>query len=155
VLLGIFVLSAVAAPVGGRWSDRVGRRAPAVIGSVITALGFGILWLFVAANGTTGASLAVLALLLGAVGVGFGLAGSPRQTAALESVAGGEVGMAASTYYTGRYLGGVVGASLAGLVLGGAVTAGGISLGFAILSGVATAVAIVSLGLPGQARSAR
>jgi hypothetical protein len=89
------------------------------------------------------------------VGVGFGLAGSPRQTAALESVAGGEVGMAASTYYTGRYLGGVVGASLAGLVLGGAVTAGGISLGFAILSGVATAVAIVSLGLPGQARSAR
>jgi len=155
VLLGIFVLSAVAAPIGGRWSDRVGRRAPAVIGSVITALGFGILWLYVASNGTTGASLAILALLLGAVGVGFGLAGSPRQTAALESVGGAEVGMAASTYYTGRYLGGVVGASLAGLVLGGAVTAGGISLGFAILSAVAVAVAIVSLGLPGQATVAR
>jgi EmrB/QacA subfamily drug resistance transporter len=155
VLLGIFVLSAVAAPIGGRWSDRVGRRAPAVIGSVITALGFGILWLYVTSNGTAGASLAILALLLGAVGVGFGLAGSPRQTAALESVGGAEVGMAASTYYTGRYLGGVVGASLAGLVLGGAVTAGGISLGFAILSAVAVAVAIVSLGLPGQATVAR
>jgi EmrB/QacA subfamily drug resistance transporter len=155
VLLGISGLSAVAAPIGGRWSDRVGRRAPAVIGSVITAAGLATLWLLVAPIRSPGASLAILALLLGAVGVGFGLAGSPRQAAAMESVGGREVGMAASTYYTGRYLGGVVGASLAGLVLGRVVTAGGISLGFAILSGVAAAVAIVSLGLPGQRRLAQ
>ena len=38
--------------------------------------------------------------------------------------------MAAGTYYTGRYLGGVLGASLAGAVLGRAVTAEGVSLGF-------------------------
>ena len=30
--------------------------------------------------------------------------------------------MAAGTYYTGRYLGGVVGASLAGAILGDALT---------------------------------
>lgn len=155
VLLGISGLSAVAAPIGGRWSDRVGRRAPAVIGSAVTAAGLGALWLFAGPIGLNGAALVVLAVLLGAVGVGFGLAGSPRQAAALESVAGGEVGMAASTYYTGRYLGGVVGASLAGLVLGQAATSGGVALGFAILAGVAGAVAIVSLGLPGRRRPSR
>ena len=38
--------------------------------------------------------------------------------------------MAAGTYYTGR-LGGVVGASLAGAILGAQVTAAGVSAGFA------------------------
>ena len=56
--------------------------------------------------------------LLGVVGFGMGFSGSPRQAAALESVPGDRVGMAAGTYYTGRYLGGVLGASLAGAVLG-------------------------------------
>ena len=150
VLLGISGLSAVAAPFGGRWSDRVGRRMPAVIGSAVAAAGLGGLWLLVAPMQAAGAFALVLAAVLGVVGIGFGLAGSPRQAAALESVPAGEVGMAASTYYTGRYLGGVLGASLAGLVLHEAVTAGAISIGFAILAGVAVMVALVSLALPGR-----
>jgi hypothetical protein len=62
--------------------------------------------------------------------------------------------MAASTYFTGRYLGGVLGASLAGLVLNQAVTVGAISIGFAILCGVAVMVALISLGLPSRGPSA-
>ena len=42
--------------------------------------------------------------------------------------------MAAGTYYTGRYLGGVLGASLAGAVLGAAVTGAGVTLGFGLLA---------------------
>jgi MFS family permease len=154
VLLGISGLSAVAAPFGGRWSDRVGRRAPAVIGSVIAAAGLGGLWLLVAPMQAAGAFALVLAVALGVVGIGFGLSGSPRQAAALESAPAGEVGMAASTYFTGRYLGGVLGAGLAGLVLNQAVTAGAISIGFAILCGVAAVVALISLGLPSRAQVA-
>ena len=56
------------------------------------------------------------------------------------------VGMAAGTYYTARYLGGVVGASLAGAILGARVTAPGVATGFAVLAAVGIAVAIVSLG---------
>jgi hypothetical protein len=60
--------------------------------------------------------------------------------------------MAAGTYYTGRYLGGVVGASLAGAILGAEVTPGGVSAGFAVLAGVGVGVALVSLGLSGRRR---
>jgi hypothetical protein len=97
-----------------------------------------------------GAILVVATVLLGVVGLGMGLSGSPRQASAMEAVDGDRVGMAAGTYYTGRYLGGLVGASLGGAVLGAAVTASGMTLGFAILAVVGVLVAAVSLGLPGR-----
>ena len=144
VLLGISALGAVAAPLGGRLSDRVGRRLPVILGTVAMTAGLASLWL-VAGSTTT----LVLGLLLSVVGFGMGLAGSPRQLAALETVGPDRVGMAAGTYYTGRYLGGVLGASLAGLVLGRAVTADGVSLGFGVLTVVGIVLVITSLGLAG------
>lgn len=146
VLLGLSGLSAITAPIGGRLSDRLGRRAPAVIGALVMSLGLAGLWLAAAVAGVV-----AVAVLLGMVGIGFGLAGSPRQAAALEAVDVDEVGMAAGTYFTGRYFGGVLGASLAGMVVGEQVTAGGVSLGFGILAVVGLAIAVVSLGLPGRA----
>ena len=62
--------------------------------------------------------------------------------------------MAAGTYYTGRYLGGVLGASLAGAVLGTTVTAAGVTLGFGLLVLVGLGVVVVSFGLPGRRRPA-
>ena len=144
VLLGISALGAVAAPFGGRLSDRVGRRLPVILGSVAMTAGLATLWL-VAGSTTTLA----LGLLLSVVGFGMGLAGSPRQLAALETVTPDRVGMAAGTYYTGRYLGGVLGASLAGLVLGRAVTADGVSLGFGVLTLVGVILVVTSFGLAG------
>ena len=58
--------------------------------------------------------------------------------------------MAAGSYYTGRYLGGVVGASLAGAILGAQVTTAGVATGFAVLTVVGVGVAVVSLGLRGR-----
>ena len=146
VLLGIAGVAAVVAPFGGRLSDRRGRRIAVVAGSFVSAAGLALLALPPAIS-----SAVVVALLLGLVGLGNGLT-SPRQAAALESVEARRVGMAAGTYYTGRYLGGVVGASLAGALLGQSVTAGGVSLGFAILAGVMVVVGVGSLGLPGRRR---
>lgn len=147
VLLGIAGVGALMAPFGGRISDRTGRRNVVVAGSLVSAIGLAVLWLPI---GT--ATPIAIALLLAVVGFGNGLT-SPRQVAALESTTRQRTGMAAGTYYTGRYLGGVVGASLAGVVLGSTVTAGGVSFAFGLLAIVGLLVALASLGLPG--RSAR
>ena len=149
VLLGLAGVGAIVAPFGGRISDRRGRRVVVVTGSAISAIGLAGLWL-----GAAGATAVTVAVLLCVVGFGNGLT-SPRQAAALESVEPTRVGMAAGTYYTGRYLGGVVGASLAGSILGAQVTAGGVAAGFAVLAVVGAGVAVVSLGLRGAQRSAR
>jgi len=145
VLLGIAGVGAVVSPIGGRISDRRGRRLVVVVGSAISAAALAGLALPV---GTSTAL--IVAVLLGVVGLGNGLT-SPRQVVALEATGRDRVGMAAGTYYTGRYLGGVVGASVAGGVLGTTVTAGGISTVFALLAVSGVLVAIVSLGLPSRA----
>jgi EmrB/QacA subfamily drug resistance transporter len=144
-LLGISAIWAVAAPIGGRVSDRIGRRQPVVLGGVVTAAALAVL----AAVGAVSPTV-VLAGLLAVVGLGMGLAGSPRQTAAMESVGPDRVGMAAGTYYTGRYLGGVLGASLAGAILGATVTTAAVSLVFGLLTLTAIAVTIASLALPAR-----
>ena len=143
VLLGLAGVGAIVAPFGGRFSDRNGRRVVVVAGSTISAIGLAALWL-----GSGAATALSVAALLCVVGFGNGLV-SPRQAAALESVEKSRVGMAAGTYYTGRYLGGVVGASLAGAILGSQVTASGVATGFLVLTLVGIGVALVSLGLRG------
>ncbi len=146
-LLGLAGVGAIVSPFGGRASDRRGRRVLVVAGSAISAAGLALLALPFAT-----ASILGIAVLLAVVGFGNGLT-SPRQAAALEAVGRERVGMAAGTYYTGRYLGGVVGASLAGAILGAQVTAAGVSAGFAVLAAVGVAVAVASLGLPGRPRA--
>jgi DHA2 family methylenomycin A resistance protein-like MFS transporter len=145
VLLGISALGALTAPFGGRLSDRIGRRAPAVAGTLLAFVALAILWQVGAVVAAVG-----LGLLLALVGAGMGLAGSPRQTAAFDAVGPDRIGMAAGTYYTGRYLGGVVGASLAGAVLGGAVTADGVAAGFGLLALFALATVVAAAGLPAR-----
>jgi EmrB/QacA subfamily drug resistance transporter len=144
VLLGLAGVGAIVAPLGGRVSDRRGRRGVVVAGSLVSAAGLAALAIPGAA-----ASAAVIGVLLGVVGLGNGLT-SARQAAALESVEASHVGMAAGTYYTARYLGGVVGASAAGTILGAQVTGPGVASGFAVLAVVGLAVAVASLGLPGR-----
>ena len=145
VLLGISGVGALVAPFGGRASDRRGRRQLVVAGSLVMAGGLTGL-----ATPAGAGSFVAVGVLLGVVGLGMGLSGSPRQAAAFESVPGGRIGMAAGTYYTGRYLGGVVGASLAGAALATTVSAGAVSFGFSVLVVVAIGMAIASLGLPGM-----
>ncbi len=147
VLLGISALGAVAAPIGGRVSDAVGRRLPAVLGMLGSGIGLVALWLV-----APEASTLALGLLLALVGFGMGMSGSPRQTAALEMIEPERVGMAAGTYLTGRYIGGALGATLAGAVLGGTVTAAGVSTGFGLLAAVAVGVAVASMFLPARRR---
>jgi MFS family permease len=146
VLLMLSGLGAVVAPIGGRLSDRVGRRLPAVVGSAVMTAGLAVLWL-VTRSGITPAGLtAALAL----VGIGFGFGGSSRQAAAIESVPEHTTGVAAGTYFTSRYIGGVLGASLAGAVLAGGVGAPMMAGGFGLLAAVGVVVTLISFGLQGR-----
>lgn len=148
-LLGISGVAAIAAPLGGRASDRRGRRLPVLVGSLVMAVGLAAL-----ATPPGAASVLAIGLLLGVVGLGMGLSGAPRQAAAFETVGPERAGMAAGTYYTGRYLGGVVGASVAGATLAGGITSTAVGLAFALLAIAALGVALVSFGLPAAARRA-
>ena len=147
VLLGLAGIGAIVAPFGGRLSDRRGRRIVVVAGALISAAGLALLALPGGA-----ATAGTIAAILGVIGLGNGLT-SPRQAAAMEAVDRSRLGMAAGTYYTSRYLGGVIGASLAGAMLGARVSAEGVSGAFAVLAVVGLGVALVSLGLPGRHRS--
>jgi len=149
VLLMLSGLGAVVSPVGGRLSDRYGRRLPAVIGSACMAAGLAVLWLV-----TGRVALVGLTAALALVGIGSGFSGPSRQAAALESVPEHAIGMAAGTYFTSRYVGGVLGASLAGVVLAGGTTATTIAQGFGTLAVVGLAVTAVSFGLRGRSGQA-
>lgn len=147
IMLPMFAVSSLLAPLGGRLSDSVGRRFPAIVGSLIMAAGLAALW-----AGGSSLEVAGVAIFLGLVGIGFGLSGPARQTSAIESVPVQVTGAAASLYLTSRYLGGVIGASMVGLLLGKTASFASAGRAFLTLSAVAVAAAAVSIGLTGKAR---
>ena len=104
MLLWISALGAIAAPFGGPLSDSVCRRRPAVIGMALAAVPLAALWAIAPLT-----TRIVLGGLLAVVSFGMGMASSPRQAAALETIEPARVGMAAGTYLTGRYIGGALG----------------------------------------------
>lgn len=145
VLLGIAGVAAVVSPISGRVSDRVGRRKPAMAGALLMIFAT-ILLIQASAEPTVVFITASLAVM----GLGLGLEGTPRNTAAVESVEIDLAARASSIFLTGRYIGGAIGAQLAGLVLGDSATTSGVSVAFMILTGVAVAVAVVTWTLPSR-----
>ncbi|MEO7803612.1 MAG: MFS transporter, partial [Actinomycetota bacterium] len=144
VLLGLSAVGGAIAPFSGRFSDRVGRRTPAVAGSLSMAAGMGLLSLF-----SEDATLIVIAGCLCLVGIGFGLSGTPRQASALESAHASRTGMAAGIYYSSRYIGGSIGATLAGVLLAEQANRANMSRAFGVMFVASLLVAAFTLWLPG------
>ena len=94
-------------PVGGRLSDHVGRRAPAVLGTGL--LTGALLWL--SASGDL-PGVPVLPTVLALAGAGLGLAQAPVQAAALDAVEPARAGMVAGAWSTSRYLGSITGSAV-------------------------------------------
>ncbi|MDI1451912.1 MFS transporter [Polyangium sp. 6x1] len=107
-MMGTMVLTS---PFAGRGTDRFGARAVAFVGCSL-ALG-----------GTTLLALRPLHALSDAIpslvmlGAGLGLSAAPSQSAAMSDVPREKSGMAAGLTSTMRYLGGVAGLTVLGLVL--------------------------------------
>ena len=101
------------APVGGRIADRRGHRLPAVSGlALLTVAGVAL-----AGMGAEPAAAGLAAALLLA-GIGLGLSGAAVQTAAIESVAPRDAGVAAGLFSTARYAGSIGSALLLAALLG-------------------------------------
>jgi DHA2 family methylenomycin A resistance protein-like MFS transporter len=143
VLTAMSVAMAVVSPLGGRLTDKFGRRAPTMTGLGMLTLGV----LPVAAAGTQ-VALPVLVVGLILIGVGIGTATPGLQTTAVESVRKEEAGVASGIYSTSRYLGSIVGSViLAGLLATDEGNVDGLGTVFLVVLASATLATIVSIGL--------
>ncbi|MCC6792632.1 MAG: MFS transporter, partial [Thermomicrobiales bacterium] len=111
VLAALSAFAAFWGPIGGRWTDRTGRRLPAVAGAVALLAGSALLALVVG-----GTSVAPVAVALAVMGIGIGVSGAPVQTAAMEAAPRERTGSAAGIFSTSRYLGSVIGSSVLAIV---------------------------------------
>jgi EmrB/QacA subfamily drug resistance transporter len=137
-------------PIGGRLAERLGHRAPGVLG--LTILTASLVPLAVAP--ATISRLALVALLVSA-GVGLGLSSAPLQAAALESVEVAAAGVASGIFSTSRYLGSITGTALLAGPLTPAVSGfGGFGALFWTLVAAAAGSAALALALPGRTRPA-
>ncbi len=126
----------VVSPVGGHLSDRLGRRAPVVIGAAIAVVGT-VGLVLIADAPSVGGTAAFVAI----AGVGVGLAGASLQTTAVESAPAEMVGVASGVFMTVRYTGGIAAAGLAAAV----ASSGGFRAGFVVLA-IAAVLSMVSAG---------
>jgi DHA2 family methylenomycin A resistance protein-like MFS transporter len=149
ILLAILSgLAAIFGPAGGHWTDRSGRRGPAVAGGLAMAAGAACL-----VPGVWSGSIPVLAGAMAAMGIGLGLSGAPVQAAAIEAAPRAQAGMASGLFSTSRYLGSVGGATVLALVFSGdaSIDAAGRSIAlFAGLALVAAAAVVVNGRLGSQ-----
>ncbi|MEE9286233.1 MAG: MFS transporter, partial [Dehalococcoidia bacterium] len=106
-------------PLGGRLSDRWGRRWPALAGSALVLMGLAP---FLAVDVSW--NLGVVAVLLAIVGAGMALQLPAIQTAAVESAPERDAGMASGVFSLGRYVGSIVGAALLAAIIGSGVAGG-------------------------------
>ncbi|MGK3998552.1 MFS transporter [Sorangium sp. So ce1024] len=110
-LVAMMAMMVIASPLAGRASERFGARAVALVGCSVALAGMVLL----AARPLVAITDAVPALLL--LGAGLGLTSAPSQAAAMSDVPRDRSGMAAGLTSTMRYVGGVAGLTVLGLVL--------------------------------------
>ncbi|KYF90142.1 MFS transporter permease [Sorangium cellulosum] len=110
-LMAMMGTMVVVSPFAGRGSDRFGPRAVALAGCSLALAGM----LLLAARPLSALSDAIPALVM--LGAGLGLTSAPSQSAAMSDVPREKSGMAAGLTATMRYVGGIAGLTVLGLVL--------------------------------------
>lgn len=149
------LIMAIAAPISGTLSDRLGTRGPATLGMAILAVG-----LIFLARAVAGDSLATIAAALAVVGLGIGIFVSPNNSALMGAAPRERQGIAAGVLATARNVGMVCGIGIAGAILTTALTEGGaraLTSGVQAALYVAAGIALVGVltswvgrGTPGQ-----
>lgn len=106
------VMMAVAAPISGSISDRVGSRIPATLGMGVLTLG-----IFLLSRLGANSSFAMILVSLAVVGTGTGIFISPNNSALLGSAPRERQGIASGIQQTSRNIGTVLGVGLSGALL--------------------------------------
>ena len=146
-----FMFSMMAASAaGGRVAEKIGARMTCVTGSLISMTG--TLWLSVLTPDKSEMHV-VCGLVLG--GLGLGLANGPSQSAAMAQIDSAHSGIASGVLSTFRYVGGVIGISILGLLLSAKESAQLLSQyhqAILVFAGSFLLAALVSLRLPGHSK---
>ena len=141
------LVMAVAAPLSGTLSDRIGTRVPSTLG--LAALGAGLLLL---AGLGPASSIRQVVVFLGVAGLGVGIFTSPNNSALMGSAPHERQGIAAGILATARNVGMMMGIGLAGAIFtsilarSGSTTAGP-GLFSAVHYGFLGAAAAAALGV--------
>ncbi|WP_206061849.1 DHA2 family efflux MFS transporter permease subunit [Nonomuraea basaltis] len=145
----------IVAPVAGALADKVGERVFTVAGLGLWGISLG--WLALVAD--PGMPYLQILPLLVVGGVGVSMAIPAVQKAAVGAVAPAEIGKASGAVTTLRFLGGVFGVAVAGMIFtstGGYGSPREFSDGFAAAMGGAGVIALLgavaALGMPGRRR---
>ena len=150
-IIGMMIAMVVFSPLGGWVSESVGARATAFVGTLTSLGGLYFLSDFEALQ-VPGDALIGLVLM----GAGLGLTSAPSQAAAMSAVGRDNAGMAGGAVSTARYIGGVIGISVLGYLLGAdqvGVDAHGVAT--TVYSGALVLAAISALALPGRSALGR
>ena len=149
VLAVMSITTALFSPIGGRLSDRIGRRIPSVVGAALLALGVLPLGLL-----TDTTNISLLVVCLGLAGTGLGLSSVSLQTAALESVELQQTGVATGISSTSRYLGSIAGSLVLARLLGPEpIDAANFRAAFLGVSIAASLALLLSWGIRDNARA--
>jgi MFS family permease len=105
------VVMAIAAPISGTLSDRIGSRLPGTMGMAILAAG-----LYMLSRASPDSSVTDIALALATVGLGTGIFVSPNNSALMGSAPGHRQGIASGILATSRNVGMVLGVGVAGAI---------------------------------------
>jgi MFS family permease len=140
------IVMAIAAPLSGTLSDRIGSRLPATLGMAILAVG-----LFMLSRVGPQTPESYTAIGLAVCGLGTGIFVSPNNSALMGSAPRNRQGIASGMLATARNVGMVLGIGLSGAILT-TFTAGGAQnglftaarIGFLVMSGVALLAALIA-----------
>lgn len=140
------LLMAIAAPLSGTFSDRIGSRLPATLGMAILAVGMLIL-----SRLAPNTPVIYAALGLAVAGLGTGIFVSPNNSALMGAAPRARQGIAAGVLATARNVGMVLGIGLSGAILTTftalSPTSGifqAVAVGFVVAAGIAVAAAVAS-----------
>jgi MFS family permease len=140
IALMLFAMSAlmvVASPFAGRIADAMGSKPPMLAGSLLLLAAAGGLALSLGDP-----PLAFIVVLLGVVGLSFGISSAPQQSVGLRAWEVDQAGSASGTLSMMRYVGSITGAAALAGILGSDPTLGD----FRLLFGVVVLFAVANVG---------
>ena len=147
-LLALTVAMMLASIAGGRLTERIGARAQTVAGSFVALAG---LWWFADFDSVYAPVDVMPGMVL--IGAGVGITSPPAQAASMSTVGREQAGMAGGVLSTMRYIGGVAGTAVLGVLLRDGASPASHQRPVLVYAGALIVAAALSLLLPGRQKA--